>query len=107
MTEARETVARKVSERELQRTVTEALRLHSYLVFHDLDSRGNAPGLPDVIAVHPSTGSLLFIELKTEKGRVSKQQEAWAHALQGATSPEYHLWRPSDLDKALARIAQR
>jgi hypothetical protein len=39
----------------------------------------------------------IFAELKTEKGKMSKEQEDWGVALI-ASGAEWYLWRPSDMD---------
>ena len=50
-------------------------------------------GFPDlVIAGH---GLLLFVELKTARGRLSPAQVEWACALKG-TGVQHYCWRPAD-----------
>jgi hypothetical protein len=53
---------------------------------------------------------MLFIELKSARGRLSQTQRQWLEALQQVQHPPYAaVWRPSDLDHALAflqRLAQ-
>ena len=55
-------------------------------------------GFPDYIAVEGNR--LLFIELKSEKGKVSKAQLEWLEALRKATL-EVYVWKPSDYEKVL------
>lgn len=49
------------------------------LQYHTFDSRRSAPGFPDVVLVRGAR--LLFIEVKTAKGRVTPEQQAWWLAL--------------------------
>jgi hypothetical protein len=49
-------------------------------------------GFPDLALAR--NGVVILAELKTEKGRVTKEQEKWAAAI-GA---QYRLWRPRDLE---------
>ena len=94
-----------ISEKDFQRTVVEYCHALGYLVYHQVDmgrkdpetdrvsySRRIGPGFPDlVIAGH---GRVIFAELKSEKGKLSKDQQAWEEALY--RDAEYHLWRPSN-----------
>jgi hypothetical protein len=50
-------------------------------------------GFPDLVLAR--RGVVIHAELKTEKGRVTRAQAAWATALGGS----YRLWRPSDMDE--------
>ena len=44
-------------------------------------------------------GRVLFVELKTESGRVSEEQRGWLEALASCPGLECHVWRPSDWDE--------
>ena len=58
-----------------------------------------APGTPaDLGAVR-----LLFVELKSDRGRVSPEQQAWLDAL----SPYSCVWRPADLRNGTIERALR
>lgn len=76
--------------------ITQALRQYSWLHTHFRPLRTEAgyrtplsgdKGYPDITAVHPERGLLLFIEVKSDKGRLSSEQEAWITALREATRP--------------------
>ena len=95
-----------ISEKDFQRTVVEYCHALGYLVFHQIDmgfkdpetgrqsySRRIGPGFPDlVIAGH---GRVIFAELKSEKGKLSKDQQAWLQLLSDA-GEKWFVWRPSD-----------
>jgi hypothetical protein len=49
-------------------------------------------GYPDLTLAR--RGVVLIAELKTEKGKVTKDQQAWAEQI----GEQYRLWRPSDLE---------
>jgi hypothetical protein len=51
-------------------------------------------GFPDLVLAHPTRG-LLFVELKTIGGRLSKDQKDWLIVLSEA-SAEVYVWYPSD-----------
>lgn len=105
-----------VSERDFQAQMIELLRLRGYLVFHDPDARRcrhcgqmqrdkRVPGFPDLFAVkRPEQGSrlplVLLVELKTERGVLSTEQQAWGVylALAAKMLPGFYygVWRPGD-----------
>lgn len=55
----------------------------------------DASGFPDLVLVRGD--SIMFVELKAEKGRISQNQVDWLAALDGAGADTW-LWRPSDWD---------
>lgn len=100
---------------------------YGWLGYHTHDSRRSAAGFPDWVFVRPP--ELLFVELKTDRGRTSPAQRKWLEALEevsravalgwdelgeaiadGAGDPptllEVHLWRPRDFEAIHARLAR-
>jgi hypothetical protein len=72
---------------------------------HETDSRRSNAGLPDIIAVRD--GRLVFAELKTERGRLRPEQQAWRDELRRLTGAEYYIWRPRDWQSgAIERVLQ-
>lgn len=57
-------------------------------------------GYPDLTLAHPTKG-IVFAELKTDRGRISKEQDLWHKFLHtGAhVGTSVQLWRPRDLDQ--------
>ena len=71
-----------------------------------MTSRKSQPGFPDLTIVHPRTGRLIFVELKSESGKLSEEQEDWGFALVESDA-EYYMWRPSDwLDGTIQNVLQ-
>lgn len=89
------TAADRQSEREFQREVVKRALLFGWKVYHTYDSRRSAAGFPDLVMVRDK---VIFVELKTETGKLSKEQEDWIGALANA-SMEAHVWRPSMMDQ--------
>jgi hypothetical protein len=93
------------AEAELQAQVISLARWRGFLVYHTYDSRRSPPGFPDLVLVRPPC--LYFVELKSERGKLSPDQELWLDTLAGATnSPEVYVWRPSswgEIETTLAR----
>lgn len=63
----------RIPEKAFQRQVENMATLHGWWTWHDEDSRRNTAGLPDLICIHPRHG-VVWIELKTEKGKVRDAQ---------------------------------
>lgn len=97
------------SEKEFQTRVMRCAREHGWMVFHPAPSqvrpgvwRTDGSGFPDLVMAHVWKG-VVFAELKTEIGQLSEQQAAWETNL--APWVEYHVWRPTDWDTIVDRLA--
>ena len=88
------------TEAQLQERVVDLARACGWLVHHARPGRtaegwrtpiqGHA-GFPDLVLV--GRGRLLFIELKSERGKVRAEQTAWLNAL--SVHAEVNVWTPS------------
>ena len=109
-----------ISEVAFQTAVIGLARLCGWRVAHFHDSRrqvggkaggklvgdSDAAGFPDLVMVRvgvKDTDELLFVELKSAKGRVSSPQALWGDDL--SLVAEYHLWRPSDWPEIQKRLS--
>ena len=92
------------SEAHFQQQITQLAAYYGWRAYHTHDSRRSQAGFPDLTLVRD--GELLFAELKAEKGRVRPEQQEWLAALQAVQAVETYLWRPSDFDAILARLAR-
>ncbi len=62
--------------------------------------QADGKGWPDFVLVHPSkTKPLLFVELKSEKGKLTPEQETWLRDLAVCPHVQVFVWRPSDREK--------
>ncbi len=116
----------KQSERQFQTAVIDYAERLGWKVAHFHDSRREvrpgvyvgdkaAAGFPDLVLVRD--GRLVFIELKTEKGRLGEPQKEWLNALMrvelllsmeaaGEPRVQAYVFRPSDwpeIERVLAR----
>ena len=89
---------REIPEADFQRYITDLLDLGDWRWYHTHDARRSAKGFPDLVAVRLSR--LVFIEVKTERGRVRPEQTTWLDDLRLSGRCECYLWRPSDSDEA-------
>ena len=83
----------KISESDIRRQVRDYLRVKGWFVFHVLQGLGCYLGVTDLIAV--KDGRVLFIELKTARGRQSQHQKKFQAELE-AHGGEYVLCRGVD-----------
>ncbi len=80
----------KITETDIRRQVQYYLRLKGWFVFYNLQGLGSYRGISDLIAVRD--GRVLFIELKTARGRQSDHQKKFQADLEHAGG-EYILCR--------------
>jgi len=60
-------------------------------------ARRTTKGFPDIVACRPPR--LLFIELKSERGKVTEAQQEWLDALKATGKVEVYLWKPSQFEE--------
>jgi VRR-NUC domain len=95
-------LSRHVREKDWQQTVIEAATYAGWLHYHTQDSRGSDPGFPDLVLVRPPR--VLFVELKTDAGRIQPAQRLWLTALEQCGTVEVYVWRPRDDWGTILRI---
>lgn len=83
--------------------VEQLAKFYGWLVYHTHDSRRSVPGFPDLVLV--CGPRLIFAELKTQKGRITPDQQRWLDALTAA-SVEVYVWRPADNDDVVATLTR-
>lgn len=84
------------SEAEFQAHVVQAAEATGWRWYHTHDSRRSPAGYPDLfLARGGSRPGVLWVELKTMRGRVSAAQQEWLDLL-AAAGQTAHVWRPSD-----------
>lgn len=83
-----------MTEAQLQAAVVDLCKLLGVRWYHPYDSRRSVPGYPDLTLV--GTRGLMFRELKTATGRLTKHQQDWGASLRRA-SADWDVWRPRDL----------
>ena len=91
-----------VSEEEFLQQVITAARLLNWLVYHTRDSRGSEAGYPDLTMLRG--GRLLVMELKSETGKVTPEQQHWIEEWQKAGAYA-SVFRPTDIDVILEALA--
>jgi len=100
----------KMSESDFKDILINVAKRYGWLVHHDLpaqNSRGRwathvqgDAGFPDLLLIHPNSGKLFAIELKSEKGKLTPGQKRWLLAFE--KSGIYNaVLKPSDMEYAL------
>ena len=87
-----------ISEKQLQELVRKSALLLGYKYFHVWNSMHSPKGFPDCVLA--KRGRLIFVELKSENGKVTDDQQAWLDILNTiAVSVEVRVVRPADFDE--------
>ena len=116
----REDLDKRMTEKEFQLSVRDIANQLGWIVGFTYDSRHSEPGEPDLRKVHPVMKRVVFAELKTMKGKLSKGrwtkdrrgnnkkwlhgQDEWGEALSSCSGIEYYLWRPSDMEEIISKL---
>ena len=87
-------------EKVFQQAVVELAVIHGWRVYHVFDSKKvTGKGFPDLVLARKGAsgrpGECIFRELKTERGRVSRDQKEWIGILVSA-GIDAKVWRPKD-----------
>ena len=95
-------VALKMSEQQLLDAVVDLAHFYGWKVAHfrpAMTAKGwrtpvsaDGKGFPDLVLVK---GRVIFVELKSQKGKVTEEQYLWGQALVKSRQ-EYYFFRPSD-----------
>ena len=91
-----------VTERDLREQVRDLCKLFGWRFYFTWTSIHSPKGFPDLVLVSSERRRVLYVELKTEKGKVTDSQQGWLDDLSD-TGQEVYLWRPKDIEEA-ARI---
>jgi hypothetical protein len=83
------------SEASCQDAVETIAAARGWLSWHDKDSRRNDAGFPDLVLIRER---VVFVECKSESGRLSRAQIRFLGALRDA-GQEVYVVRPSDLNE--------
>ena len=85
-----------LSEQAFQQQIIDLALVKGWYVYHTYDSRRSNPGWPDLALVHPGKKLLLFLEVKTQTGRVTQPQQRMIDTLAKVRLTTAHIVRPSD-----------
>lgn len=92
-TSRRNTLVR-MKEKELLETIKSLAKLTGWLIYHTYDSRKSPEGFPDLVLVKPP--DVIFVELKTDIGRLREKQKIWLEWLKRSSRVKTFLWTPQD-----------
>ena len=85
-----------INEKAFQTIVITTARENGWMVYHTYDSRKSEPGFPDLCMV--KNGFIMFVELKTDKGKVTSTQRQWIEQFlihqNRCQNSIVEIWRP-------------
>ncbi len=100
---------RLITERQYQTTIEQLLKATGWRYFHSPPNRPAngfvarmVRGWPDLFAIRGDRA--IAVELKTETGKTTPDQDAWLTEL-GSAGIETYIWRPRDIDDARRILA--
>jgi hypothetical protein len=101
-----------IPEATLLAQVRRCAREQGYLSYHTRDSRGSDCGFPDLCLVRPASatqvGRLIFAELKSARGKLTREQQLWLSLLQHSVpGVEAEVWHPSDYEKIVQILSRK
>lgn len=105
MTTARAVLDLACSEKTLMQSVLDLARLNGWLCYHVHDSRRSAPGFPDILAIRGA--ELLAIECKSQRGKLTSDQERWLRAFAGVERVASLMVKPAGWDQVVEMLAKR
>ena len=85
-----------IKEKAFEQQVHQLARLYGWRYYHTWRSLHSVSGFPDCVFVKGKR--VIYAELKTEKGKVTPEQQDWLDALTAA-GQEVYLWRPSEYEQ--------
>ena len=86
-----------MTEAQLTTAVRDLARLFGWMRYHAWLSKHSASGFPDEALTR--RGRLVFAELKSRRGKLTPDQEAWLTELGKVEGIEVYVWRPDDLEQ--------
>ena len=107
-------MAIEISEKQFEAQIKDLAKIYHWKYYHTWKSIHSPAGFPDIVMVKPPR--LIFAELKSEKGKITPEQEEWLSLLRQCGSyPSssliddkgltlvyqrlgVYLWRPSDFE---------
>lgn len=94
----------KITEKDLREQVRDLCGLFGWKMQFTLWSIHSPKGFPDLFLANAEQRRIIFAELKSEKGRLTPEQEEWLNILK-ACGQEVHLWRPADIEEIAATLS--
>ncbi len=88
-----------ISEKDFEGQIRDLAKMFQWKYYHTWRSIHSPAGFPDCVMVRGNR--LIFAELKSEKGKLSPEQERWLEDLGATGRCEVYLWRPSDIEEIM------
>lgn len=80
-------------------------KAHGWLTYHVFDARRSEVGFPDLVLTNGT--SVLIYELKTNTGKVTKEQADWLALFAHTGKVECGTWRPRDFPAIVERLSRK
>lgn len=104
----------KIPEENYQQTIIDLANVYGWTVAHFRTARtingwvtpvaADGKGFPDMVLVRPPR--LIFAEIKSDKGKLSREQQSWLDLLKGCPGVECYMWKPDDYPEVIRTLSQ-
>lgn len=95
-----------MTEAQWSRQFKQLFELCGFRGYHTWLSRFSEKGYPDWTLCSVTQKRIIFVELKSEIGKIRPEQEFWLDLLRGC-GVETYVFRPSDFDQAAAILRHK
>jgi len=96
-----------MKEEAFRQQVRQVARMYGWtLQYHTHNSKFSDAGWPDEVFVNEERKRIIFVELKTETGRIRPAQKVWIDALTNL-GLEAVIWRPRDMDHIVSVLGPK
>lgn len=87
----------RVSEADLREQIRDLCKLFGWKMYFSWTSMHSPRGFPDLVLANSEQKRIIFAEIKSDKGKVTSQQEEWLGILKACGQTVY-VWRPGDIE---------
>ena len=91
-----------VTEKDLREQVRDLCDLYRWKMYFSWTSIHSPRGFPDLVLVHPGKQRIIYAELKSDKGKLTSEQQEWIDVL-WECGQDVYVWRPADIEE-IARL---
>ena len=86
-----------ISEKDFQNQIIKLATICGWKVHRNWTEMHSPKGWPDIVAARLSR--LIIAELKSDKGKVTPEQQEWLDLLYGTGKVEVFVWRPNNFEE--------
>jgi len=94
-----------IKEKDFRQQVVDLAKLLGFMAYFSWTSIHSPRGFPDLVLAHPEKKRVIYVELKSEKGKISLAQDEWLKTLADC-GQEVYVWKPSSWEEIVKILRQ-